>query len=109
MGFNFDNNSTHRDRDDCRGVVKKNVEVRTPVVMDVNVEIGNVGIVCSTPQITNCSSSFDYKSTTRCKFTINQLITVEIPICYHVQTDVGCSYVDCDVDGDSNECNEHRW
>ena len=88
------------DRDDCRSVVKKKVGVKTPVAVDVSAKTGNVKVVCSTPHITNNISQSDCKSKTRCEFTINQTISVEIPISYHVKTDVKSSYVDCDVDRD---------
>ena len=86
-----------RDSDDCRTVVKKNVGVRTPVSVDVTTRSGNVRIVCSEPHITNGSSNSDCNST-RCEFAIDQVISVEIPICYRVRTDVRSSYIDCDVD-----------
>ena len=86
------------DRDDCRTVIKKNVGVRTPVAVDVRTKTGNIRIVCSEPHITESPSRADRKSATRCEFTVNQTISVEIPICYRVRTDVRSSYVDCDVD-----------
>ena len=104
MSFNFDSFGhdrdpcRDRDRDGCRTVVTKRVEVQTPVSVDVSTRSGDVNIVCSKPRITSgppraeCSSG-------RCEFTVNQMICVEIPIRYRVQTDVKDSYVDCDVDG----------
>ena len=86
-----------RDRDDCRTVVRKNVGVRTPVSVDVSTRSGSVRIVCSEPHITNGIAS-EERNSTRCDFTVNQVISVEIPICYRVRTDVRNSYVDCDVD-----------
>ena len=86
-----------RDRDNCRTVVKKNVGVRTPVSVDVSTRTGNVKIECSKPHITNSPTNSDCKST-KCEFTVNQTISIEIPICYHVRTDVKSSFVDCDVD-----------
>ena len=88
-----------RDRDDCRTVVRKNVGVRTPISVDVSTRSGNVRIVCSEPHITNGASDSG-RDSTRCDFTVNQVISVEIPICYRVRTDVRNSYVDCDVDVD---------
>ena len=86
------------DRDDCRAVVKKDIGVRTPVAVDVGTRSGDVKIVCSRPHITDSPSRSDCRSGTRCEFTVNQTISVEIPISYRVRTDVKDSYVDCDVD-----------
>ena len=101
----FDISSFHRDRDECRDrdrdacrtVVKKNVGVSTPVSVDVRTRSGDVKIACSEPHITGGSSQSGNCST-RCEFTVNQIISVEIPICYRVRTDVQDSYVDCNVD-----------
>ena len=86
-----------RDRDDCRTVVRKSVGVRTPIAVDVTTRSGNARIVCSEPHITNGPSGSD-RDSTRCEFTVSQIISVEIPLCYRVRTDVRSSYVDCDVD-----------
>ena len=96
---NSDNVFSHHERDDCRSVVKKNVGVKTPVSVDVCTRSGNVKVVCSKPHITSGPPRSDCNST-RCEFTINQMISIEIPICYRVRTDVKNSYVDCDVDAE---------
>ena len=106
MGINFDEISSRRDRDrdecrdrdrdNCRTAVKKNVGVSTPVSVDVTTRSGNVRIRCSEPHITSGLSHTDCH-TNKCEFTINQVISVEIPICYHVRTDVKSSFVDCNV------------
>ena len=95
----FRDDCRDRDRDGCRAVVKRNVGVRTPVSLDVNARTGRIRVVCSEPRITEGRSDSQCRST-KCEFTINQTISVEIPICYHVRTDVDDSYVDCDVDTD---------
>ena len=101
--FNHNRDDCHGyDKDDCRSVVKKNVGVRTPVALDVNTRTGNVKIVCSTPHVTSGPSHSDCNSS-KCEFTINQLISVEIPISYCVCTDVKRSYVECDFDADAIE------
>ena len=88
-----------RDRDGCRAVVTKNVGVRTPVAVDVDASHGPVRVVCGRPHITG-HPPYSEGGSTRCEFTINQKIRVEIPIRYRVHTDVRDSFVDCDADGD---------
>lgn len=86
-----------RDREGCRTVVHKHVEVRTPVALDVNTRRGDIRIACAEPRIDNRPTRFDCNSG-RCEFTVVQRICVEIPINYRVRADVGSSFVDCDID-----------
>ena len=101
MDFRIGGHGRHhncdRDSDDCRTVINKDIEVKTPVSVDVKSRTGNVKILCARPRIT-ASEIISSKRSSKCEFTINQKICVEIPICYQVRADVKDSYVECDID-----------
>ena len=116
MSIHLDNYSFRNNRDDCRdsngdgcrAVVNKRFGVSTPVAVDISTDTGNIKVTCCEPSISDRpvhnsrSRSRSDCNSSRCEFTINQLIKVEIPICYHVQTDVDDSIVNCDVDDDDD-------
>ena len=85
------------DIDDCRAVVKKGIEVKTPVKVDVRTTSGDAKIICAKPRIT-ATETHTGQCASRCEFTVSQKICVEIPISYRVRTDVKDSHVNCDVD-----------
>ena len=105
MGFQPDNRSRHYDgdridRNDCRAFIKKGLEVKTPVRVDVRTTTGGVNIVCAKPRITESETLSIQQCSSKCEFTISQKICVEIPISYRIRADVKDSFVDCDVDCD---------
>ena len=78
----------------CRSITKKPIDIDTPVRVEPTVKVGRIKTEYQRPEV--CwydEGEADCKHA--CEFVIRQTISVEIPICYDVQTDVGESCVDC--------------
>ena len=84
------NNRTYQ----CQNLAKHSIGVNTPVKVDPIVTVGEVRTACSRPRIFRCPGR---NPNCRCasEFVIRQNISVEIPIYYDIETNIGESYVDC--------------
>ena len=78
----------------CDAVAHQCMEVGTPVKIDVVSSSRCVRIECCKPFICGHSHPECYRKSS-CEFVVKQLIDVRIPICYHVNTNMGESYVKC--------------
>ena len=78
----------------CESVAHQRMEVDTPVKIDVASIARCVRIDCCKPIICGHSEPECHRKSS-CEFVVKQFIDVRIPICYHVKTDVGESYVKC--------------
>ena len=78
----------------CESVAHKRMEVDTPVKIEVTSRARSVRIDCRKPIICGYSEPECHRKSS-CEFVVKQFIDVRIPICYHVKTNVGESFVKC--------------
>ena len=78
----------------CEAVAHQRIEVDTPVKIEVVSRSKRVRVECCKPIICGHSEPECHRKSS-CEFVVKQFIDVRIPICYHVKTKVGESYVKC--------------
>jgi len=102
MGDNIDDrersNACHKRKfrlaSKCEAVAYQRMEVGTPIKIEVASRTRCVRIECCKPIICDYSEPECHRRSS-CEFVVKQFIDVRIPICYHVKTNVGESFVKC--------------
>jgi len=79
----------------CITITNQCIEVATPIRLEAITNIKKLKVECGEPKI--CSSPMGNYCTGKnnCEFVVKQKLFVEIPIMYHVKTDVGENRVEC--------------
>ena len=84
----------------CETITNQCVEVNTPVILDTSIDIENIYVRCSKPQIISNS-----KKQCKSKFIIKQTISVDIPIKYQIEASISNDSISR-AEEDKNPCSK---